>query len=382
MAINLRAVDIKTLDGREFKDAKILRQEPDRITIAYPHGGATLYFRDLTADLQKQFGFDPQQAQLYRQDKRDLQAIEASAIKMTWQVAQFVTDELAIGYTYLNGAYCQICVVGLFATNAADRSVLSNTVYPAGRYTFLTGRDKERTVPRFALTAERAKAVLSHEKELAPDKISEGPSSGTGWVTENGLIVSCWHVVENKTSFSAYGKSFGKQKLTLVACDKKNDIVLLAPADKSAMPKGLPITSRLPGLGQDVYTIGYPYGAQFGKTIKVTNGIVSALAGPHDDPNILQTTVSIQPGNSGGPLLTKKGEVVGIITYTLSSVASIENAGDLPQNVNFAVKAQLLFDLLRSAKTLPKETSENKPNLELSDVVSSTQDSVVMVLAE
>ena len=148
------------------------------------------------------------------------------------------------------------------------------------------------------------------------------------------------------------------------------------------MPKGLPITSRLPGLGQDVYTIGYPYGAQFGKTIKVTNGIVSALAGPHDDPNILQTTVSIQPGNSGGPLLTKKGEVVGIITYTLSSVASIENAGDLPQNVNFAVKAQLLFDLLRSAKTLPKETSENKPNLELSDVVSSTQDSVVMVLAE
>lgn len=381
-AMSAWALDIKTLDGREFKDAKILRQEPDRITIVYPNGGATIYLRDLTEDLQKQFGYDPQQAQQYRQDKRDLQAIEATATPMTWQVSKCVTDELAIGYAYLDGAYRQICVVGPFATNIAERAIVSTTVYPAGRYTFFTGRDKERTVPRFALSAELAKAVTSRENEPAPDTILEGPSSGTGWITESGLVVSCWHVVENKNILSVFGKSFEKQRVTVVACDKKNDLVLLAPADKSALPKGIPIASHVPDLGQDVFTIGYPYGAKFGKTIKVTNGIISALAGPNDDPSILQTTVSIQPGNSGGPLLTKKGEVVGIITFTLSAVSSLEHAGDLPQNVNFAVKSSLLAELLSSVQRLPKESAEAKQNRELSDVVGATQDSVVMVLAE
>ena len=132
-AMSVSAVDITTLDGREFKNAKILRQEPDRITIVYPNGGATIYLRDLTDDLQKQFGYNPQQAQQYRQDKRDLQAIAATATPMTWQISRFVTDELAIGYAYLDGAYRQICVVGPFATNIAERAILSTTVYPAGR---------------------------------------------------------------------------------------------------------------------------------------------------------------------------------------------------------------------------------------------------------
>lgn len=381
-AVSVPAIDITTRDGSAFKDAKILRQEPDRITIAYPNGGATLYLRDLTDELQKRFGYDPQQAQQYRQDKRDLQAIGATAVTVTWQISQFVTDGLAIGYAFLDGTYKQICVVGPFATNIAEHTLLSSTVYPAGRYTFVTGRDKVRTVPRFALTADLALAVLSREKDMPPDKIPEGPSSGTGWITENGMVVSCWHVVEKKTVLSIFGPSFGKWKVTVVACDKKNDLVLLAPADKAFLPKGLPLASRLPDLGQDVFTIGYPYGAKFGKTIKVTDGIISALAGPSDDPGILQTTVSIQPGNSGGPPLTKKGEVVGIITFTLSSVASLENAGDLPQNVNFAVRSGRLADLLRSVQSLPHVSAEAKQSRELSEIVSETKDSVVMVLGE
>ncbi len=381
-AMSIPAVDIQTLDGREFKNAKILRQEPDRITIAYPRGGATLYLRELTADLQKQFGYDPQQARQYRQDTRDAQALEATAAQLTWQISQFVTDELALGYAYLDGAYRQVCVVGPFATNVAEHTLLTTTVYPAGRYTFVTGHDKARSVPRFALSAALALAVTAREKDQPPDTVPEAPSSGTGWMTESGLVASCWHVVENKTSLSVFGPSFGKRKVSIVAFDKKNDLVLLAPADASALPKGLPLASRAPDLGQDVFTIGYPYGAKFGKTIKVANGIISALAGPRDDPSILQTTVSIQPGNSGGPLLTKTGEVVGIITFTLSSVASLENAGELPQNVNFAVRSHLLAELLRSVRMLPKPSDEVRPSRELPDVVSATQDSVVMVLAE
>ena len=65
--------------------------------------------------------------------------------------------------------------------------------------------------------------------------------------------------------------------------------------------------------------------------------LLSSVTEIRDNPTVFQTTVPIQPGNSGGPLFNDKGEVVGLTKSSLSLLA-IESMGAVPQNVNYAVK--------------------------------------------
>ncbi|MCH7708023.1 MAG: trypsin-like peptidase domain-containing protein, partial [Myxococcales bacterium] len=93
-------------------------------------------------------------------------------------------------------------------------------------------------------------------------------------------------------------------------------------------------------------TIGYPATTILGTEPKYTDGTISALSGPGGEASFMQTSVPVQPGSSGGPLLDEYGRVVGIITSTAAILPFISATGALPQNVNWAVKAEfasLLF---------------------------------------
>jgi S1-C subfamily serine protease len=64
-------------------------------------------------------------------------------------------------------------------------------------------------------------------------------------------------------------------------------------------------------MGDEVFTIGYAHIGIMELKPKYTKGVISAVTGIKDNPNVFQTTVSIQPGNSGGSLFNEKGEVTG-----------------------------------------------------------------------
>jgi serine protease Do len=74
-------------------------------------------------------------------------------------------------------------------------------------------------------------------------------------------------------------------------------------------------------------------------TGNLVNGTIAALAGPGDDPSLVQLTAPVQAGNSGGPALDTKGRVVAVVVAKLDAVKVAWATGDLPQNVNFAVEA-------------------------------------------
>src|ERR1039458_2293039 len=74
----------------------------------------------------------------------------------------------------------------------------------------------------------------------------------------------------------------------------------------------------------------------------ITPGAISALAGIHNDIRFLQVTSPVQPGNSGGPLLDDSGNVIGVISSKLDALKIAGITGDIPQNVNFAIKSSLL----------------------------------------
>ena len=76
-----------------------------------------------------------------------------------------------------------------------------------------------------------------------------------------------------------------------------------------------------------------------------TTGIVTALAGIGDDSRFYQISVLVQPGNSGGPLLDENGNLIGIVSTILNFLSEIRAQGDIPQNVNFAIKASVVAEL-------------------------------------
>jgi Chromate resistance exported protein len=94
-----------------------------------------------------------------------------------------------------------------------------------------------------------------------------------------------------------------------------------------------------------------------------TQGNVTALAGIGDDSRYLQISTPVQAGNSGGPLLDQNGNL-GIVTSKLNALKMAQASGDLPQNVNFALKAEIIvsfLDINRIKYTTGSATSAFKP---------------------
>ena len=133
----------------------------------------------------------------------------------------------------------------------------------------------------------------------------------------------------------------------VVARDQENDLALLAaPVSLPAADfRGDPAIRA----GDSVVAVGFPLHGLLASEANVTTGTVSALAGIGDDDRFLQMTVPVQPGNSGGPLLDLQGRVVGVVVAKLDAVRVASVTGDIPQNVNFAIKADVVQNFLRAS---------------------------------
>jgi hypothetical protein len=101
---------------------------------------------------------------------------------------------------------------------------------------------------------------------------------------------------------------------------------------------------------------------------------VSALAGLRDNPLHLQISAPVQPGNSGGPLLDSHAHVVGVVVSKLNAMRiSQMTGGDIPQNVNFAIKGTAALAYLREKGINPAtadSTGPEKRNVEVGEIAN------------
>jgi hypothetical protein len=119
--------------------------------------------------------------------------------------------------------------------------------------------------------------------------------------------------------------------------------------------------------GDAVVALGFPLSGLLATTANLTVGNVSALAGISDDSRYLQISAPVQPGNSGGPLLDTSGHVVGIVTAKLDAALVAHFTGDIPQNVNFAVKAEVARTFLDS-KGIAYQTAHSDQQMSPADI--------------
>lgn len=168
-------------------------------------------------------------------------------------------------------------------------------------------------------------------------------SSGTGFfVSIDGYFITNHHVIDGGVYFVAKhgGKNYPAR---IVGVDRENDVALLQVEGINLRFPSLYVdTVNVPTPGSDVFTIGFPDPDVLGETPKTTKGSVTALTGIRDNPARMQISVQIQPGNSGGPLVNYKGSVIGVTTATINSSDRMERGGYMPQNINYAVKAQYI----------------------------------------
>jgi S1-C subfamily serine protease len=157
---------------------------------------------------------------------------------------------------------------------------------------------------------------------------------GSGFIlNKQGLILTNNHVIENgqKVEVTLYNDK-RHYKAQVVTVDKGHDLALLKIDAPDLVPATLAETSTGLTVGQRVYAIGNP----FGLSGTMTRGIISAIRsvrGPEGNPieDAIQTDASVNPGNSGGPLLNSRGEVIGITTMIAS------NGADQSSGIGFAI---------------------------------------------
>jgi Trypsin-like peptidase domain len=111
----------------------------------------------------------------------------------------------------------------------------------------------------------------------------------------------------------------------------------------------------------------YPLSGVLATDANLTVGNVSALAGLADDSRYVQISAPVQPGNSGGPLLDASGHLVGIVTAKLNAGRVAQFTGDIPQNVNFALKSEVARTFLDS-KHIAYQTAHSDQQLSPADV--------------
>ena len=181
-------------------------------------------------------------------------------------------------------------------------------------------------------------APRQQTQTFAPPPVPRVVSTGSGFIVGAGSIVTNHHVVEDCATVSVrFGNSISPAKVSAVTV--RNDLALLT----STRPFGYPAAIRNgAALGEDVTVSGYPLSGLLSNDLIVTSGQVNSLAGLANDPTMLQVSAPIQPGNSGGPLLDRSGAIVGVVVSKLNVERLAKLTGDMAQNVNFAIKPELL----------------------------------------
>ena len=219
--------------------------------------------------------------------------------------------------------------------------------------------------------------------KISEDYRKKQPTQGSGFlVNDEGYILTNFHVVEDarkilvsgidgdfKTSFEAL----------LIASDRLLDIAVLkieSKLVKFSVPPYAFSHSEEVKVGETVGAFGYPIANALGYELKVTDGIVNSTTGFKNSISTLQFSAPVQPGNSGGPLINSKGEIIGLVSSKISSSAT--------ESISYALKANYIKFFLTQASniTFTKPSSQKMPNASLVEIVDRVKDFIFIIQTE
>ena len=217
-------------------------------------------------------------------------------------------------------------------------------------------------------------------KQKAP-KATPKVSAGTGFfITRDGHILTNSHVVADCQKITIRTVDGTTAAATLLVRKEKDDLAVLKTAATVSEPARLRSKST-PRTGEPIVVFGFPYAGILTSTGNATTGNITGAEGMKGDPRHVQISAPIQPGNSGGPLLDMRGNVVGIVFSQLDALKIAVTLGDIPQNINFAIKGLVAASLL-DAQGISYLATQSEKELSVPDVVEAAKGISVAILCE
>jgi S1-C subfamily serine protease len=217
--------------------------------------------------------------------------------------------------------------------------------------------------------------------DIYPDYNNQNVTGSGIILSKEGYVATNYHVIKDSKEISVYISDKNKKKAfksEVVLTDESNDLAILKiqEGDLNKL-KNVPFKIKSTGVqvGENVYALGYPMINLQGTELKVTDGIISSKSGYKNDLSSYQVSVPIQPGNSGGPLFDKNGNLIGITSSKLSG----------GENVGYAIKGlflQNMIDNIAELNILGNNDNSELKNKPMPKQIEMLRDYVVIISSD
>lgn len=203
--------------------------------------------------------------------------------------------------------------------------------------------DEYVTILKSSMTRETFENKKKNKKNddvfiSSSNKIIPAASGSGFFINDKGQLITNHHVINQCDINYLYYKG-QRHKLIIVGEDKTNDLAIL---DSSISPNNfLKINQSDAFLLDDVIAAGFPLGKNISSSIKTTKGSITSLAGYGDNYSNFQTDAALNQGNSGGPILNKSGNVIGVAVAVFGKNDGIDS-------FNFGIKSSVLQTFMNS----------------------------------
>jgi hypothetical protein len=205
--------------------------------------------------------------------------------------------------------------------------------------------------------------------------------SGSGFIIQpDGFILTNYHVIKGSTAIVVVVPGMKPVRAKVVAADGYKDLALLQ-VPLTNLP-ALPIASSHSVQVLDPVTVlGYPLAQALGVDVSASDGKVNAIREEGSEP-YFQVDANVNPGNSGGPLLNNRGEVVGIVVAKIDALGMAQNTGSIPERINFAIPIDEARGMIRQAFPFAFSPSNRQQVLSAQEVFRQAKPSTVLIVAE
>ncbi|WP_159438066.1 S1C family serine protease [Massiliimalia massiliensis] len=183
--------------------------------------------------------------------------------------------------------------------------------------------------------------------------IYSGQSMGSGFSIDNGCIITNAHVIQDREHVTVNSYDGAAYAASLLAMNEEMDIAVLG-VKESSFPSLAVASDEGMQIGDDVYAIGAPNSLDY----TLTKGIISSGHRMIGGYSFIQANIALNSGNSGGPLLNAKGEVIGVNSMKLSDT----------EGIGFAIPMETVLDYLEetglhgsSVQSAANETNAPEP---------------------
>ncbi|MFA7691860.1 MAG: trypsin-like serine protease [Candidatus Hydrogenedentes bacterium] len=282
-------------------------------------------------------------------------------------------------------------------TYTADGEKFRGDLYWCGTYHYTTVKDVSRTLNAYTTDLDMAIILvrlvfdLYDEDDLDGINFSDDDDdeddddinvlgSGTGFfITDDGYILTNYHVASGEGVPVVVAEDHEPRVAKIVATDEETDLALLK-VDGTAVPVTFG-SGETAQLAQTVFTIGYPSPDIQGIAPKVTMGIISSLTGIMDDEKSYQIDAAVQPGNSGGPLFSSTGEVMGVVYARIDDAIYTMATGSIAQKINYAIKNSHVMAFLKNRPDVYDRIKRGRVGARTQEeAVSKISKSVVLII--